>query len=136
VRLVAGEGGVQPGKVAIGDHRLQLFPIEKIGGGAAFAEEKPVSPGVAKRPALVQETTKGRDARARANHDDGRRRFLRKAKLLVGLDIDGHALADGNLVGHIGGAHAAAFRSTARKRTTARVVCTSPGWATGLDEME
>ena len=55
--LIAGEGEVETGEVSVGVHGLKLVAIEKIGGGAALAEEEPVAAGCAEGAALMQESS-------------------------------------------------------------------------------
>ena len=70
--LIAGEGEVEAGEMAVGVHGLEFVLVEEVGGGAALSEEEPVASGVAEGAALVQEAAEGRDAGAWADHDDWR----------------------------------------------------------------
>lgn len=109
VRLVAGEGGVETGEVAVVAHPAELVAVEEVGAGAPFVEEEPVATGGGEGAALVEEGAKGSDAGAGADHDDGGGGILREAEFLVRLDVEGEAGAGVKAIGEHGGGDAAAL---------------------------
>ena len=88
-------------------HGLEFVAIEEIGGCAAFAEEEPVTASAAENAALVQKGAEGGDAGAWADHDDGRVGLFWETEFLVGLNVDGQAVAGRSAVREQGGADAA-----------------------------
>jgi hypothetical protein len=94
--------------VAVGLHGCELFAVEEVGAGTAFAEEEPVSARMAEYLPFVQKTAEGSDAGAGTNHDDRCVGLWGQAKPLVGLNVNWQSFPCWSALGEEGGTDAPA----------------------------
>ena len=90
VSLIARPRAIEPGENAVALEASPILFVGVVAGLALRSVEEPVFSLRAERLALLQEGAKGRDARARSDHDQGHIGIFRQVKMLGRAGITRH----------------------------------------------
>ena len=111
--LIAGEGEVEALEGAVLHPGEELVAIEEVLGCALLAEEEPHGPAAAAGLLVLEEGAEGRDAGARANHDDGHVGRGGETEEPIGVNEEGERAAGRGALADVGGADAGAGAAVA-----------------------
>lgn len=89
VVLVAGEGSIEAMEGAVLQPGEELVFVEEVGGAVLLTEEEPIFAGCGGGLAFLEESSKGGDTSAGADHDDGGGGVVWETEVLGGVDEDG-----------------------------------------------